>query len=395
MSGPLPPLALLAATLLVLPDGTGDYPTIQAAVSAASEGDEILLGDGTFGGPGNHDITWNDKVLHVGSASGNRDACVVDCASSASQCNGRIGFVLDSSAVSGSTLSDLTISNAGCSLLGRGAITCKNGASPRLENLVVLDAGLNGIRCESGSSPELVNVEIRDGHIPAIHALGGSMPLLRGCVIEANSSPATAEFGVVRLTAGSPMLEECRIVGNAAQFDGVVVLGGPATLRRCLIAGNRGTAGGGIRLQGSATVAIERCTIVGNRASGGGGVYVPVGTTADVSHSILWGNCASNQGDDASVGGVLSAACSILDPAAIHGSGTVSLGADVIAADPWFCQVVDCLDAPVSGGAYLLNASSPARTHPCGPMGATGPGCGSTSTEAAVEAASWGAVKAR
>ncbi len=45
------------ATLLVNPNGTGDYPTIQAAIDAASSGDIIELGNGTFAGEGNNDVS--------------------------------------------------------------------------------------------------------------------------------------------------------------------------------------------------------------------------------------------------------------------------------------------------------------------------------------------------
>ena len=48
LSGPA-----LARTWSVLPDGSGEAPTIQAAVDSADDGDTISLGDGTFTGDGN------------------------------------------------------------------------------------------------------------------------------------------------------------------------------------------------------------------------------------------------------------------------------------------------------------------------------------------------------
>jgi hypothetical protein len=41
-----------AAEHSVRPDGLGDFPTIQAAVSAAAAGDTIVLEDGVFTGAG-------------------------------------------------------------------------------------------------------------------------------------------------------------------------------------------------------------------------------------------------------------------------------------------------------------------------------------------------------
>ncbi len=67
-----------AATYFVAPDGTGDFPTIQAAVDAASSGDTLELSNGTFTGAGNHSITFAGKTLTVQSRSGDPQACVID-----------------------------------------------------------------------------------------------------------------------------------------------------------------------------------------------------------------------------------------------------------------------------------------------------------------------------
>lgn len=87
LSSPLPfvvlfslflPTAVLSATYEVRPDGTGDFPTIQAAVNAAANGDVIELSDGTFTGPGNRDINMLGKVLTVASQGGDPAPCIID-----------------------------------------------------------------------------------------------------------------------------------------------------------------------------------------------------------------------------------------------------------------------------------------------------------------------------
>lgn len=70
--------AAQAATWVVKPDGTGDFPTIQDAIDSAVSGDVILLTDGLFVGAGNRDINFLGKALHLRSASGHRTACIVD-----------------------------------------------------------------------------------------------------------------------------------------------------------------------------------------------------------------------------------------------------------------------------------------------------------------------------
>ncbi len=67
----------------VHPDGTGDFPTIQAALDAASSGDVIQLGDGVFTGPGNRDLNSNFLDVDIISMSGDPDLCIIDCQGSA------------------------------------------------------------------------------------------------------------------------------------------------------------------------------------------------------------------------------------------------------------------------------------------------------------------------
>jgi hypothetical protein len=58
--------------------------------------------------------------------------------------------------------------------------------------------------------------------------------------------------------------------------------------------------------------------------------------------------------------------------------------------DPLFCDPVSCLTGPPTIlGDYRVDASSPALLAPCGPIGAFGEGCGSTS----LEPTSWGRIK--
>jgi hypothetical protein len=40
----------------VAPDGSGDAPTIQAAIDSSAPQDVVELADGTFIGPGNRDL---------------------------------------------------------------------------------------------------------------------------------------------------------------------------------------------------------------------------------------------------------------------------------------------------------------------------------------------------
>lgn len=69
-----------AATHIVTSEGTGDYPTIQAAIDAAALGDTILLGDGTFIGTGNINLDPAGKNLVIMPMAG--ASPVIDCENS-------------------------------------------------------------------------------------------------------------------------------------------------------------------------------------------------------------------------------------------------------------------------------------------------------------------------
>lgn len=72
-------LPVWPATYFVDPEGSGDFPTIQAAVDSAEDEDIILLADGVFSGDGNRDIEYKGKAITIRSESGNPEECIIDC----------------------------------------------------------------------------------------------------------------------------------------------------------------------------------------------------------------------------------------------------------------------------------------------------------------------------
>jgi predicted outer membrane repeat protein len=113
--------AALAATLRVAPDGSGDYPTIQAAIDATRPGDTVELSDGTYQGPGNRNLSFLGKAITVRSQHGNPKLCVIDCQ------GGDRGLTLNQAEGPGSVLRGVTIAN-GASNAGGAAYL--SGCSP-------------------------------------------------------------------------------------------------------------------------------------------------------------------------------------------------------------------------------------------------------------------------
>ena len=64
----------------VQPDGGGDFPTIQAAVDGAADGDSILLAAGDYMGPGNWDVSIAGRSLSIFGPAGEEPTALIQCA---------------------------------------------------------------------------------------------------------------------------------------------------------------------------------------------------------------------------------------------------------------------------------------------------------------------------
>ncbi len=186
-----------AATWTVAPDGSGDYPTIQAAVQAAQAGDLILLEDGLFRGPGNRDVSFLSKEITVRSRSGDPGRCAIDCEGSAEEPHR--GFLTGGGETSETVLEAVTITRA-CHVWG-GGFLC--------------------------NAPMTV----------------------RNCVFRNNTSPGS-EGGGVCVGAGA-LFDHCNFTENQAVNGGgamSMAFGDVPTFLGCTFTGNEATLlGGGFR----------------------------------------------------------------------------------------------------------------------------------------------------
>lgn len=92
-------LSSQAATYVINPDGTGKpFATIQEAASHHSvvSGDTLLLEDGIYRGPENHNIDFEGKDLVLLSESDNPELCIIDCEGSSPLTDTERGFFFHS-----------------------------------------------------------------------------------------------------------------------------------------------------------------------------------------------------------------------------------------------------------------------------------------------------------
>jgi hypothetical protein len=123
-------LSAFGATALFVPD---DYPTSQAGIDAAGDGDTVVVRDGAYSCAGNVNLDFKGKSIALRSENGPEN-CVID-----GQGRAR-GIIFRGGETSDTVLSGFTIAN--CSAGGEqgggngGCILCKS-SSPVIVNCII------------------------------------------------------------------------------------------------------------------------------------------------------------------------------------------------------------------------------------------------------------------
>ncbi len=212
-----------AAVFRVEADGSGDYPTIQAAIDDSNYGDIIEIQPGVYCGLGNKNLDFGGKVVAVQGSNPYAPAIVaatiIDCENS-----GR-GFYFHSGEDANSLVSGLTITRG--SVSDGGGIYC-NGSSPTISHCVI-------------TGNRVVNTNCNGGGI----YLSSSNTAIKHCVITKNSMVGSNRWGGgVFCYGGNPTISHCTISGNSAlKGGGVFSYSQGLRIANCILWGDSGGYG--------------------------------------------------------------------------------------------------------------------------------------------------------
>jgi predicted outer membrane repeat protein len=256
-----------------------DYATIQAAILAAADGDQIEVAPGTYSEWG---IQFLGKEVVVRS-SDPADTAVVN--STIIDGNGQDHiFLFTGGEGHTSQLRGLTLRN-GYAREG-GGISCL-GSSPTIANCVITGCNAHAAGLGGGA------IYGRDSDL-----------VLRSCTIVSNLAvnygggitlvTASSGSGGILAAPATPELLDCTIESNmASNGAGIFFSNVHPTMTNCIVRGNTGSGyGGGVFGTNSGSAAIDSCTIEANQAGYGGGICLQR-TATTLQHSLLQGNRAT------------------------------------------------------------------------------------------------------
>ena len=251
-----------------------DYPTIQAAVDAAADGDSVLVAGGTY-----TESLIVEKSIAIGcDVNANPDPCIIDVSGMVV-----VGITFRGEGTKGSLLSDFTIKGGNGDDYG-GGISCENGAAPTISDCIIV-----------GNTARLFG-----GGLSCYN----SSPIIAGCTITNNM--AGYYGGGIYCYNSSPIIAGCTITNNmAGYYGGGIYLEANSSpeISNCMITGNStALCGGGIACAIASSPLITNSTVADNLVNGetfdgitysqGGGIYMYGSCMPTITNSVFWNNVA-------------------------------------------------------------------------------------------------------
>jgi hypothetical protein len=288
MSAALLVLAGAGAATATVRHVPGDFDHINDAVQAASAGDTVLVGAGTFTDCIHQcsptDTTKTCVILRSGITlrGAGMESTIIDA--------GGLGRVLYLNGVTNVRIEDLQVTGAFAQVYGCGIYLRDVDASVRIERVKVFgnqDGGIIGVIAANFVAEDCAILENVNKQGGGIQLEDGSAAVIRSTLVDGNEAPAAA--GVLTRNSDAT-IEGCVISNNSVTSPngnggGLLAINSALAMRDCEILGNTATGyGGGLAFQNCVGGLIEGTNVVGNVCAGdnsyGGGIHANSSTTA-------------------------------------------------------------------------------------------------------------------
>ncbi len=392
-----------ARTWYILPDSTGDAPTIQAGVDSAGAGDTVLVACGIY-----HDCThwllevehWHCVIMKSGiclrSETGEPDCVTIDAQQKPSSRVIYCGGVDETASIEGFTITGGCTGDADSYPFGAG-VYCEN-SSPSIVSCFFsendAEYGCGGAVNWEGGSAVITDCTF-SGNVAgcggAVLYWGPSVTIT-DCLFSGNESLA-GYGGAIVCGEGSVTIANCVFTSNTAYYDGggLSFSGCTPAVSNCVFYGNVARSGGGVHFWGCSGT-ITNCTFFGNSSGTGSGVHCAEFSAAELENTIIaFGRSGKSVGCDEGSNATLTC-CDVYGNAEGDWVGCIADQYGIngnFSACPSFCNGDD--------GGFQLCDESPCLpgNHPdgydCGLIGAWGEGCSCGPTPAVPT--TWGAIK--
>lgn len=380
---------ILPRVWLVKLDGTGDAPTISAAIDSAGASEIVRVEPGTYtrtteGAAGSFVITMKKGVIL--ESVGGPEVTIIDAEGTGSVLTVPVsfsdtrvsGFTLTGAVAGGVSYSGSSAMMADCRVVDNlgGGVSLTGGATFRASGShFSRNEGDAAIAASSATLVELRDCVLEDNSSRGLLLLGADLRL-EGTRFEGNSGDTGGALS--GYTGGAPgVIDSCQFIGNTADRGGAIRFGSPLEVTRTLFARNVASdRGGAMDILDFGGYALEACTFASNEAGDGAHIYSGRGVTGIVTRCILAGgrggaaiDCRQFFSETTTI------SCSLFhDNDGPDSTCPPVAKTERIHEDPGFCDPQEhdyalASDSPALPGNHPLGAE-------CGLIGAFDVGCG-------------------